>query len=232
MAKPDRSSGPGAEADQGEGFLSRWSRRKGEARAAEDDGRAVVPADDQAAADAASPTEPPGIDPATLPDIDAMEAGSDFSVFMQAGVPPALKTKALRKLWRVKPELANLDGLLDYGEDLTGSFKVVDHLKTAYDIGQGFLRDRAEDKPGRAASSDPGSSDPGSSDPGSKEDRGTGKGALGAPGRKTDDPAGGGQAEERMAAIQAPDERDAEGGRTAAPATRDSRPKKPRPGDD
>ncbi|MDH3662537.1 MAG: DUF3306 domain-containing protein, partial [Alphaproteobacteria bacterium] len=90
---------------------------------------------------AEAPGETPAIDPSTLPDIDSLGRGSDFSPFMQAGVPPALKIKALRKLWRVKPELANLDGLIDYGEDLTGSFKVVDQLKTAYEVGRGFLRD-------------------------------------------------------------------------------------------
>jgi hypothetical protein len=77
----------------------------------------------------------------SLPDIDSLGPSSDFSVFMQAGVPSELKTKALRKLWRVKSELANLDGLIDYGEDLTGSFKVASHLKTAYEVGRGFLRD-------------------------------------------------------------------------------------------
>ena len=132
-----------------EGFLSRWSRRKAEAKTADDTAALapeVVPeteASDQTPAPR-EPDEPVEFDVSTLPDIDSLGPGSDFSMFMQAGVPPALKTKALRKLWRVKPELANLDGLLDYGEDLTGSFKVVDHLKTAYEVGRGFLRDQAD----------------------------------------------------------------------------------------
>ncbi|MGI9494257.1 MAG: DUF3306 domain-containing protein [Geminicoccaceae bacterium] len=139
-----------------EGFLGRWSRRKAEARAPDDNASADLPVD-QETPPSATDTEqvdqpPPTVDPASLPDIDKMEAGSDFSVFMQAGVPRELKTKALRKLWRVKPELANLDGLIDYGEDLTGSFKVVDHLKTAYEVGKGFLKDEEAQEEGQIAS--------------------------------------------------------------------------------
>ncbi len=157
MAK-DNQGGPGPKRSRAmpadEGFLGRWSRRKAEAKLpAADAGLAVEETEPPAAdadlpeesreqpiADAEQAAQPPEA-VLELPDIDKMDAGSDYSVFMQAGVPPALKTKALRKLWRVKPELANLDGLIDYGEDLTGSFKVVDHLKTAYEVGKGFLRD-------------------------------------------------------------------------------------------
>ena len=133
-----------------EGFLGRWSRRKAEAKTSE---QAASPRPENLdetdppdlALDAAETDEPPAFDVSTLPDIDSLGQSSDFSPFMQVGVPPAPKTKALRKLWRVKPELANLDGLVDYGEDLTGSFKVVDHLKTAYEVGRGFLRDQDDD---------------------------------------------------------------------------------------
>ncbi len=131
----------------GQSFLGRWSRRKAQARTPEDapaDDMPLESGDDQKAAitkpDEQDLSQQP-IDPAILPDIDTLEAGSDFSAFMQAGVPPELKIKALRKLWRVKPELANLDGLIDYGEDLTGSFQVVDKLQTAYQVGKGFFKD-------------------------------------------------------------------------------------------
>ncbi|MEZ5933444.1 MAG: DUF3306 domain-containing protein [Alphaproteobacteria bacterium] len=149
-AKTDKRDETGA-AD--EGFLGRWSRRKADARG-EEKTAAVAPAAalDRDAADlpAADAPEPPAFDIDSLPDIDSLGPESDFRVFMQAGVPPALKTRALRKLWRLKPELANLDGLVDYGEDLTGSFKVVDHLKTAYQVGRGFLKSVAdEEEPGR-----------------------------------------------------------------------------------
>ncbi|MGI9419975.1 MAG: DUF3306 domain-containing protein [Geminicoccaceae bacterium] len=148
MAGHDDKSGESGD----EGFLSRWSRRKAEAKTADDTAALdpeVVPEAETSdeTPSPRDPAEPAEFDVSTLPDIDSLGPGSDFSMFMQAGVPPALKTKALRKLWRVKPELANLDGLLDYGEDLTGSFKVVDHLKTAYEVGRGFLKDQADQAP-------------------------------------------------------------------------------------
>lgn len=165
MAKPNRGAIGDSSPPADEGFLERWSRRKAEAKlptlpAADADLAATETERSAAETELSATTEPPATTELsaansdqknqlpTAADIDEMGAGSDFSVFMQAGVPPALRTKALRKLWRVKPELANLDGLLDYGEDLTGSFKVVDHLKTAYEVGKGFLRDvEAADKP-------------------------------------------------------------------------------------
>ena len=125
----------------GEGFLGRWSRRKAEAR---------EPSEEPAASEAPeTEAEPETIDPADLPDLDSLDASSDFSVFMRDGVPASLRTLALRKLWRLNPTLANLDGLVDYGEDLTGSFKVVAKLKSAYEVGKGFLRDEkaAEEQP-------------------------------------------------------------------------------------
>jgi hypothetical protein len=134
---------------EGEGFLGRWSRRKTEARTSDEtppndpEGREGAVRSDQPPT--ADEPDKPAFDIKDLPDIDSLGPTSDFSVFMQAGVPAELKTKALRKLWRVKSELANLDGLIDYGEDLTGSFKVVNHLKTAYEVGRGFLRDERDD---------------------------------------------------------------------------------------
>ena len=154
MARPKEPRIPKPEAaPSDEGFLGRWSRRKAEAVAASDnvdlaasDSADVVEEETEGTSSSTGePREAEVFDVSTLPDIDSLGPGSDFSMFMQAGVPSALKTKALRKLWRVKPELANLDGLLDYGEDLTGSFKVVDHLKTAYEVGRGFLKDQKQE---------------------------------------------------------------------------------------
>jgi len=134
-----------------EGFLGRWARRKSEAETTKNAEAPALLDQENEAIDRTD--EPPEFDVASLPDIDSLGPGSDFSVFMQAGVPPALKTKALRKLWLTKPELANLDGLVDYGEDLTGSFKVVDHLKTAYQVGKGFLKDDDQPLPDSAVKS-------------------------------------------------------------------------------
>lgn len=121
-----------------EDFLHRWSRRKAKARR---EGAEPVPAaegEEPAAAEQGS--EPKAIDPADLPDIESLTKDSDFKVFMQKGVPAHLRTLALRKLWRLNPALANLDGLIDYGEDFTDAARIVPNLKTAYEAGKGFAK--------------------------------------------------------------------------------------------
>ncbi|MEO9818805.1 MAG: DUF3306 domain-containing protein [Paracoccaceae bacterium] len=74
-----------------------------------------------------------------LPDPLQMDAESDFKVFLQDTVPARLRTRALRQLWRVNPVLANLDGLIDYGEDYTDAATVIENLQTTYQVGKGML---------------------------------------------------------------------------------------------
>ncbi|AHD08443.1 DUF3306 domain-containing protein [Phaeobacter gallaeciensis] len=73
-----------------------------------------------------------------LPDPDQMQQGDDFSVFLKETIPARLRTRALRRLWTSNPVLANVDGLLDYGEDFTDSAMVVENLQTAYQVGKGM----------------------------------------------------------------------------------------------
>lgn len=75
-----------------------------------------------------------------LPDPDAMEMGDDFSVFMSKAVPDRIRRRALRTLWRSNPVLANVDMLVDYGEDFTDSAMVVENMQTAYQVGKGMLK--------------------------------------------------------------------------------------------
>ena len=100
-----------------ERFLARWSRRKGDERE-----HARKPADepdepDEAAEAPDSGEQPAEIAPEDLPDIDSLHKDSDFTVFMQDGVPEELKRRALRKLWTTDPVLACVDGLNDYDGD-------------------------------------------------------------------------------------------------------------------
>ncbi len=44
-------------------------------------------------------------------------------------------------LWRSNPTLANLDGLIDYGDDYTNAATVVPNLKTLYRVGKGMFTD-------------------------------------------------------------------------------------------
>jgi hypothetical protein len=143
MADRDRSTSAQGGAD--EGFLRRWSRRKTEARSAatatsEDPSDAAerAPASPERAAEPEQAALAP-VDPKDLPDIESLDASSDYTVFMRPGVPLELRNQALRKLWRSDPLLANLDGLLEYGEDYTIPSWPKGTVSTAYRIGRGFV---------------------------------------------------------------------------------------------
>ena len=90
------------ERDNDQNILRRWSRRKvaGEAtdeapsEAGSPDARAAVAPDDSADPDGETAEVV-----ADLPDIDTLHKDSDFTVFMNEGVPEELKKRALRKLW-------------------------------------------------------------------------------------------------------------------------------------
>jgi hypothetical protein len=74
-----------------------------------------------------------------LPDPDQLVAGDDIKGFMVKAVPDHIRRRALRKLWRLNPVLANVDGLVDYGQDFTDNAMVVEGLQTAYQVGKGML---------------------------------------------------------------------------------------------
>ncbi len=74
-----------------------------------------------------------------LPDPDTLQAGDDVSGFMARAVPDRLRRRALRRLWRLNPVLANVDGLVDYGEDYTDAACVIENIQTAYQVGKGML---------------------------------------------------------------------------------------------
>ncbi|MEO9779162.1 MAG: DUF3306 domain-containing protein [Sedimentitalea sp.] len=74
-----------------------------------------------------------------LPDPDTLCADDNISAFMDQLVPDRLRRRALRRFWRLNPVLANVDGLVDYGEDYTDSATVVENLQTAYQVGKGML---------------------------------------------------------------------------------------------
>ena len=128
-------------------FLSRWARLKEQEKAQSvEDAPKHAPKDVQPVA----ATEITGTAPeddeagrekliAALPDIDTLEESSDFTVFLQSGVPEALRRRALRKLWRLNPVFANLDGLNDYDEDFTDAATVIEGLKTLYQVGKGMV---------------------------------------------------------------------------------------------
>lgn len=145
--------------DEDKSFISRWSQRKRAAEAEtahkedaprEETGRPPQTADADAAQGAvvqggAGEGESGKIDPSDLPDIDSLEAESDFTPFLQKGVPDALRRRALRKLWRLDPVFGHLDGLNDYDLDYTNAGTIVEGMKTVYQVGKGMVLGNEEE---------------------------------------------------------------------------------------
>lgn len=117
-----------------------WSRRKARVREEEAEQARAVEARERAEHERAleARTDDEILQELGLPDPDTMEPGDDFGAFMARAVPERLRRRALRRLWRSNSALANLDGLLEYGEDYTNSATVVENLQTVYKVGQGM----------------------------------------------------------------------------------------------
>jgi hypothetical protein len=97
-----------------ESFLARWARRKrGAARKAHAGPTPKKTGDDAAREVAAShpPEETqPFLDPASLPSIESIGAGSDVRPFLAAGVPADLARAALRRAWSADPAIRDFVG--------------------------------------------------------------------------------------------------------------------------
>lgn len=112
-----------------ENFLSRWSRRKDEARRA---GRSATQqsgdpggakpevaqprADNPETRDAEPALTPEEI--AALPKIDELTADTDITAFLRRGVPEGLRNAALRRMWTLDPAIRDFVGhARDYAYD-------------------------------------------------------------------------------------------------------------------
>ena len=117
-----------------DGFLSRWSRRKrddarGDQRDDQridqrSDKRGLQPGDKQGdLTERLAPATPPvavpepEFDVSILPDIESATAETDFTVFLQKGVPEFLKRQALRRAWSLDPGIRDYAGPADYAWD-------------------------------------------------------------------------------------------------------------------
>jgi hypothetical protein len=103
--------------EEGEGFLSRWSRRKRavvEGRAPEE---APPPAPLEAKPEAL-PAEPEDeFDLTSLPPIESLTIESDFKAFLHRKVPRELRAAALRRAWSLDPAIRDFIGPADYAWD-------------------------------------------------------------------------------------------------------------------
>ena len=117
-----------------------WSRRRA-AVAAEDiaeDQAVKARAEAAFKAEQAEKSDEQLLEELGLPDPGSLQPGDDVAGFMAKAVPDRLRRRALRQLWKLNPVLANVDGLVDYGEDFTDAATVVENLQTAYQVGKGM----------------------------------------------------------------------------------------------
>jgi hypothetical protein len=103
-------------------FLARWSRRK---RGADPktrdqpkpDGAAGTAASEASAAAVLRDETQPIVDPASLPSIGSIGAGSDVRAFLASGVPADLTRAALRRAWSVDGRIRDFVGLSENSWD-------------------------------------------------------------------------------------------------------------------
>ncbi len=144
VGKPRVGKPGGDTSGGGEAFLSRWARRKEAQRQAT---APAEPAPEEAGAPGAAEDAEPPLRVEDLPDIDSLDEGSDFTVFLKEGVPASLRRRALRKLWRLNPVFANLDGLAEYDEDYHTVVDLPGGVKTLFQAGKGMVQPEDEAKP-------------------------------------------------------------------------------------
>jgi hypothetical protein len=99
-------------------FLTRWSRRKAAAKAEP----AVEPAREEEGPAEAQPQPAPEqpaeeVDLSFLPPLEEITAATDITGFFKAGVPEALRTAALRKVWTSDPAIRDFVGLSENAWD-------------------------------------------------------------------------------------------------------------------
>lgn len=134
-----------------EGFLSRWARRKAQ-REKDEERRDAASAADQAETVPESAAETlsqagegesaPGekvLSGEDLPDPETLGRDDDWTPYLKRNVPSELRIKALRRLWRLDPVYANLDGLVDYAEDYNGPAFTGKPVKTLFQVGRGMV---------------------------------------------------------------------------------------------
>jgi Protein of unknown function (DUF3306) len=104
-----------------EDFLARWSRRK----------REVAKAEAEVEVEPRLKTQPPAKEPiadavakpefdiASLPPIESINALTDVTAFLRAGVPAELTRAALRRVWTADPAVRDFVGLAENAWDFT-----------------------------------------------------------------------------------------------------------------
>jgi hypothetical protein len=120
------------ERQEGEDFLSRWSRRKNEVRQAE-----------------VQPPQKPAVDPKApppeLPPVESLTPDSDYRPFFHPKVSEDVRRSALKKLFS-DPRFNVMDGLDVYIDDYSKSEPIPPEMLAGMKTAQDILRWAREDK--------------------------------------------------------------------------------------
>jgi Protein of unknown function (DUF3306) len=113
--------------EESEAFLTRWSKRKAQARVATtvEDAQAEASQPDAASGtglDAAgtvsvAESEPDEVALEDLPAIDSIDASTDLTPWLKQKLPEAWKRAALSRVWAADPAISQFIGLSDYAWD-------------------------------------------------------------------------------------------------------------------
>ena len=126
-----------------------WTRRKAAVAAEEQAETAARDAAERQAHEQALAERPDAelLAEAGMPEPESLTTAEEVQAFLKTALPQRLKTRALRRLWRLNPVLANLDGLVDYGEDYTDATRVIENMQTVYQVGKGMFDKFADPDP-------------------------------------------------------------------------------------
>jgi hypothetical protein len=148
-------------ADDDGNFVSRWSRRKIEARkTAEKPAESKPPSGPAPAAPAASnagaAAAPPGAPaPSELPPLESLKGlASEYTEFLKPGVDENLKRSALKKLFG-DPHFENFERFEAYCEDFTQGEPIPLAMLKTLEHAKGLLFDDEEKKDTQAAAEKP-----------------------------------------------------------------------------
>jgi hypothetical protein len=99
--------------------------------------------------------EAPAFDPASLPPIESISAGTDVSAFLRPGVPAELAQAALRRAWVADPAIRDFVGLAENAWDFNapggvpgfGPLRAIDDVERLAAQVMGALPAAASDDP-------------------------------------------------------------------------------------
>jgi hypothetical protein len=145
-----------------ENFVTRWSRLKRESEREKEAGPSEPPlgpetiAADKDGATAVPPAEgmhsSPVFDPASLPPIESITAGTDIRSFLRAGVPAELTRAALRRVWTTDPAIRDFISIAENQWDFAdptampgfGPLEATDDVRQLVDQAMGKLSDTSD----------------------------------------------------------------------------------------